>query len=116
MVILRRTNDDCFCCGTQIPNDVTKKSTGDYHVFYCNGCGTRLLEGIVSTDGEPADAPHAIPVDDRSILLDPESNWKRVEVWWTNMEHVSIIHGHVVSGHEELHDFVKQLHHIYHDD
>lgn len=96
-------------CGGQMPTDVRDDGENDYRCYVCPECGDLLLEGIVSTNGEPANSPKDPPSRRGVTTLRADLQWDTWEFWWTNRYMIEVLHGVPVSGTAELLDFVEDF-------
>lgn len=109
----REPQKACFCCGGQIPNDVKREKFGDYYDFRCAKCGVSVLQGIVASNGQPAEVPPPAQRRTQNIILGNETDWRTAEHWWTNTEEVSLIHGRCIRGNEDLVKYINEVKNIY---
>lgn len=103
----------CLNCGSQVPQTVRKRNVGGRIIYECPKCGSRILQGIISTNGEPANLDSHPPTFVTGTQLPHDITWDTWEAWWTGVSHVTMIHGRVVRGSESMKEFVTAVSNIY---
>lgn len=110
--MIRDKNNQCLCCSSEQPYDVTREQYDDYVEWFCGKCGRRLARGFRADHGF-ADGPHTLPPELHREMRFPSENFAVAEAWWTGYAIVGAIHGRVVHGSEELYNFVCSLQDTY---
>lgn len=111
-MLLRDTNEDCFNCGAQIPNEVRHREDGSFRWFVCPNCYEEIAAGIVQTDGEINESPVPIPVGipPSAQRVEGPQSWTTAELWWTNDdEYVTLVNGRRIEGGREMASFIEKL-------
>lgn len=108
----RYTSSGCRNCSSEIPIIIEKNEEHGYTEYCCPDCLETILEGVVSTNGEPANvSPSKVPasVQHHNSGIRRGLNWSRWEAWWTDRFTVVAIHGIPVHGKKELLDYVERV-------
>lgn len=110
MALYRRTREDCFNCGAQIPKDVAKEDSGAYRRYVCPKCYDAVLHGIVQTGGETQTSavrpPTYIPDYVQEI---GDVDFHRWEVWWIESNYVALMNGYCIGGTKQFLDYVDSI-------
>lgn len=99
-------------CGAGTPMDIIMEESGVEKTYKCPDCGDTIIQGIVAEDGNMPDRRLPPSLQQSVIVLDT-TDWKTIELWWSEFASCGVIHGRKVSGSQEAYDLLEKVRDIH---